>query len=343
MTNEELIAEARQEVSIHDKLGDGFSEGSEERAFYYGHRDRYKRLADALEASEARVKVLEAQVASIGVVNPGGVAKQGERPDDSECNQLIAEAESFVDAILEIGEKYGVPLTNNMERWQDGVFLRYAGDFCAEVREAALRFLVAPLEARIAELEARVKDFKCEQVFRISEMQELLEAQQRIAELEAKVAARQPSENDYEAMRIAVGRVVRDVMNFPQAVQARLLGQDMSPLRDALVGSVVEAGFSRAAVPDAATEASGSSKTLADEYLELLHDLQTKYVKDTDILFLARKKAEAERDAALAAIERVRAIHHPDPMAPEWCVCEERVPCSAVAALNGAPEPEGKP
>lgn len=47
----ELIAEARHEESIQDKLGDGFSEGSEERAFYYEHRDRYKRLADALEAA----------------------------------------------------------------------------------------------------------------------------------------------------------------------------------------------------------------------------------------------------------------------------------------------------
>jgi len=46
-----LIAEVRQEESIQDKLGDGFGEGSEERAFYYGHLDRYKRLADALEAA----------------------------------------------------------------------------------------------------------------------------------------------------------------------------------------------------------------------------------------------------------------------------------------------------
>ena len=47
---DELIAEARHEESIQDKLGDGFSEGSEDRAFYYEHRDRYRRLANALEA-----------------------------------------------------------------------------------------------------------------------------------------------------------------------------------------------------------------------------------------------------------------------------------------------------
>ena len=50
---DELIAEARHEESIQDKLGDGFSEGSEERAFYYEHRDRYKRLADALVSVRA--------------------------------------------------------------------------------------------------------------------------------------------------------------------------------------------------------------------------------------------------------------------------------------------------
>ena len=91
----------------------------------------------------------------------------------------------------------------------------------------------------------------------------------------------------------------------------------------------------RATSPDAATEASGSSKTLADEYLELLHDMQAKYVKDTDILFLACKKAEAERDAALAAIERVR--DEADAYAEQPDVME---PCGAVAqslrtALDG--------
>lgn len=61
----ELIAEARQEESIQDKLGDGFGEGSEERAFYYEHRDRYKRLADALEAA---TRERDAAVAAVGQV-----------------------------------------------------------------------------------------------------------------------------------------------------------------------------------------------------------------------------------------------------------------------------------
>lgn len=53
---------------------------------------------------------------------------------------------------------------------------------CDAVRAATA---LEAAEARVKELEAQVKDFKCEQVFRISEMQELAEAQHRIAELEA--------------------------------------------------------------------------------------------------------------------------------------------------------------
>lgn len=47
----------------------------------------------------------------------------------------------------------------------------------ADIAEAA--------EVRVKELEAQAKDRKAEQVFRISELQELGEAQARIAELEA--------------------------------------------------------------------------------------------------------------------------------------------------------------
>lgn len=65
MSDKELIAEARQEESIQDKLGDGFSEGSEERAFYYEHRDRYKRLTDALEVATSERDAALAAVAAI--------------------------------------------------------------------------------------------------------------------------------------------------------------------------------------------------------------------------------------------------------------------------------------
>lgn len=55
-----------------------------------------------------------------------------------------------------------------------------------------------------------------------------------------------------------------------------------------------------------AAEKLASALAYVDELKELHGDLQKKYVRDTDILFLARKAAERERDAALAAIEAVR-------------------------------------
>ena len=44
---------------------------------------------------------------------------------------------------------------------------------------------------------------------------------------------------------------------------------------------------------------------------------------------------------ALAAIERVRAIHEQHPRWPDKCGgCDGYYPCATVAALDGAPEPE---
>lgn len=39
---------------------------------------------------------------------------------------------------------------------------------------------------------------------------------------------------------LAVGEVVRNVTNFPEKVQPRLLGQDMGPLREAIVAKIEE-------------------------------------------------------------------------------------------------------
>ena len=39
----------------------------------------------------------------------------------------------------------------------------------------------------------------------------------------------------------AVGAVVSNVSNFPRSVQARLLGQDMAPLREKITDAVMEA------------------------------------------------------------------------------------------------------
>jgi len=48
-----LIAEARNEQSIHAKLAKGYAVGSEQRRWHEEHQDRYGRFADALEALSA--------------------------------------------------------------------------------------------------------------------------------------------------------------------------------------------------------------------------------------------------------------------------------------------------
>ena len=68
-------------------------------------------------------------------------------------------------------------------------------------------------------------------------------------------------------------------------------------------------------------------------------------------------EAETERDAATEAIDRVRAIHRPVEIEPSSTICGEcsfklpngkffgkivEFPCSTLAALDAAPEPEGR-
>ena len=98
-------------------------------------------IVPALTAEVAR---LRAQVHSLThKVHPGAVAPAKTWPDDTEINQAIADAEDFGEAIWEIAEKYDVQLTNNMERWVDGVFVRHCGDFIQEIRDAAEKHLIA--------------------------------------------------------------------------------------------------------------------------------------------------------------------------------------------------------
>lgn len=108
---------------------------------------------------------------------------------------------------------------------------------------------------------------------------------------------------------------------------------------DKTADAVLAAGFSRATVPDAATEQ-------AKQELAACLDLRA-YWRGQSV------KARTERDAALAAVERVRAIHVRD----EYGLCAEcsweypeasydalsndvAWPCPTVAALDWAPEPE---
>lgn len=57
------------------------------------------------------------------------------------------------------------------------------------------------------------------------------------------------NEEDRAALDIAVMTVLTNVMNFPEKVQARLLGQDMRPLGDRVIDAVLDAGFHRTPAP----------------------------------------------------------------------------------------------
>lgn len=71
----------------------------------------------------------------------------------------------------------------------------------------------------------------------------------------ARVPVQGEPNDDREALSVAIGGVLFNVMNFPAAAQSRLLGQDMRPLRYTLEDAVLEAGFSRTTVSDAASGA----------------------------------------------------------------------------------------
>lgn len=103
-----------------------------------------KRVAEL----EAEVLRLQAQVASIGHVDPGTYSPRHVHPDDTVINGCIEEAECFADAMFEIAEKYGANVTNNMDRWQDGVFVRHVGEFIGDTKTAALKHLSAALEGK---------------------------------------------------------------------------------------------------------------------------------------------------------------------------------------------------
>lgn len=127
----------------------------------------------------------------------------------------------------------------------------------------------------------------------------------------------------------------------------------------------------RAALPDATTgelERAHDLIELREFEIDKLYESITKLRDERDAALAAtearidrwmqlvgkgveqRMAAEAERDAAVAAVERVRAIHRPESNERyTWCVgCStdeypEDWPCPTIAALDGAPEPEGKP
>lgn len=118
----------------------------------------YNKMRKERDEARADVKRLKAQVRSLQTpANPAGVAKPEERPDDSEADAAIAAAEDFAEAIWEIGDKYEVALTNNLERWQEGQFLRHTGDFLGDIRSAAEKHLLAPVADRARKAEAALE------------------------------------------------------------------------------------------------------------------------------------------------------------------------------------------
>lgn len=138
----------------------------------------------------------------------------------------------------------------------------------------------------------------------------------------------------YEAELREVLRAAADALEARQPREA-IFEDD----RDFELEAVLREGFSRAAVPDAATEE-----------LERAHDLIDLREFEIDNLHELITELRAERDAALAAIERVLAIHQkrgaswPHSGGVYVCGADNGLwPCPTVAALDGAPEPEEKP
>lgn len=121
----------------------------------------------------------------------------------------------------------------------------------------------------------------------------------------------------------------------------------------------------RAAVPDAATEellkrveeAEAQSAEDRVEWQQMKERASQRFnayqqkKRELRQMEIRAEKAEAERDASVAALERVRAIHAPEVVGIHegygeevWCpTCKHHYPCPTVAALDGAPEPEPEP
>jgi hypothetical protein len=88
-----------------------------------------------MQGDGPRILWVEKHTGSTGYVSP-----RETWPDDTDCNEAIAEAPTVQEAFWEIAEKYDVPVTGNMPRWQEGQFLRQAGDFIGDCMAVMGRF-----------------------------------------------------------------------------------------------------------------------------------------------------------------------------------------------------------
>jgi hypothetical protein len=68
-------------------------------------------------------------------------------------------------------------------------------------------------------------------------------------------AAEASAEIERETLRTAVGAVLFNAMNFPENVQARLLGQDMTPLNKKITDAILSRGFRLHPAPHITDEA----------------------------------------------------------------------------------------
>lgn len=139
----ELIADAPEEDNYDAGYVAALADLRDSAAFKLVVEQHTNGRITELEAENVR---LRAQVASIGHVHPGTCSPVETHPDDREINEAIDESECFADAMFEIAEKYGANVTNNMDRWQDGVFLRHIAEFIEDTETAALKHLRAALE-----------------------------------------------------------------------------------------------------------------------------------------------------------------------------------------------------
>lgn len=129
-------------------------------------------------------------------------------------------------------------------------------------------------------------------------------------ELADALEVRQPGENDREALD-------KIVTEYDMALYTKEETLDR---------------LSLAVVPDAATEE-----------LEKIKPLFENLSREYPIECNKRVRAEAERDAAHATIERVRAEHPVGSTVLNNSICQTcgmPFPCPTIAALDGAPEPE---
>jgi hypothetical protein len=74
-----------------------------------------------------------------------------------------------------------------------------------------------------------------------------------------------PTLEERDRMRRAIGAVLFDAMNFPETVQARILGQNMGPLNEKLTNAALEAGFR---LPDPAHDAQVAAEAWDEGFMD---------------------------------------------------------------------------